>query len=163
VLSVRELGIFKIMSALPKSASSPQSRGPKDQEKLSALRQKRAAAKRPPKEKQEVKSKVAAIAKDHPLTLLWESSAILGVNVLLLGTAIVTLVNLIPNQMTQQAKLQELRAEESSISKNLQQLKQDYERNQTPEMAQRIAQEQGNLLRANQKQVILITPTQKVQ
>ncbi len=129
---------------------------------MAALRQKREAAKRPAKE-QKVRSKVAKLAKDHPLNLLWESGVILGVNVVLLGTAIVTLANLIPNHMTQQAKLQELQSEESSMTKNLQQLKQEYELNKTPEMAQRIAQEQGNLLRANQKQVILINPPQKVQ
>ncbi len=87
----------------------------------------------------------------------------LGMNILMMGTAIATLAHLIPHQMTQQAKLQELRFEESSMAQNLKDLKQEYEQSKSPEMAQRIAQEQGNLMRANQKRVFYIPSGQKVQ
>lgn len=86
----------------------------------------------------------------------------LGMNILLMGTAIVTLAHLIPYQMTQQAKLQELRSEESNMAQTLENLKKEYELSQSPEVAQRIAQEQGNLMRANYKRVFTI-PAQKVQ
>jgi hypothetical protein len=83
----------------------------------------------------------------------WESGLILGMNAVLMGTALVTLVQLIPFQITQQAKLKEIRAEEAQVRQNLQRLKQDYQRGQSPESALRIAEDQGNLMKANRKQI----------
>jgi cytoskeletal protein RodZ len=83
----------------------------------------------------------------------WESSLILGMNGVLIGTALITLAQLIPFQVTQQAKLKEISAEQAQVSQNLQRLKQDYQRGQLPESALRIAEDQGNLMKANRKQI----------
>lgn len=86
-------------------------------------------------------------------TNLWESGFILGMNLLLMGTAVVTLAHLVPHQFSQQAKLQELRQEKSQVAQNLQTLKQDYIRGQSPAEAKRIAEDQGNLMQPNRMQV----------
>jgi hypothetical protein len=84
---------------------------------------------------------------------LWESGLILGMNTVLISTALVTLAQLIPFQLTQQAKLKEISAEQTQVKQNLQRLKQDYQRGQSPESALRIAEDQGNLMKANRKQI----------
>lgn len=96
-------------------------------------------------------------------TKLWESGMVLGVNAVLISTAIVTLAHLVPYQLTQHAKLKEIRAEESTLSLDIQTLKQSYEQNQSPEAAQRVAQQQGNLMPADQVNVVLTHPAAKAQ
>ncbi len=88
-------------------------------------------------------------------TKLWESGMILGVNVVLISTALVTLTHLVPFQLSQHAKLKEIRAEESSLSQDIKALEQNYAQNQTPEAAQRVAQQQGNLMPLNHLSVVL--------
>jgi cytoskeletal protein RodZ len=94
---------------------------------------------------------------DSHAAKVWESGLILGVNAVLIGTALVTLAHLVPYQMTQQAKLKEVSKENAQVSQNLQRLQQDYKRSQSPEAAQRIAEDQGNLMQPNQKQVYWMT------
>lgn len=95
---------------------------------------------------------------------LWESGFILGMNVVLIGTALVTLAHLVPYQLAQREKLKEITREESQVAQSLQELQQTYQRSQTPETAQRIAQEQGSLMRADQLKVFQIPQSaQKVQ
>jgi hypothetical protein len=92
---------------------------------------------------------------------LWESGMVLGVNAVLIGTAIITLTHLVPYQLRQHDKLKEIRAEESSLSQNIQALEQSYEQNKSPEAAQRVAQQQGNLMPPNHMNVILTEPASK--
>jgi hypothetical protein len=92
---------------------------------------------------------------------LWESGMVLGVNAVLIGTAIITLTHLVPYQLRQHDKLKEIRAEESSLSQNIQALEQSYEQNKSPEAAQRVAQQQGNLMLPNRMNVILTEPASK--
>jgi hypothetical protein len=148
------------MGALPNPVSSSRSVRAQERQSQSARRQAQSPTKRPARK---LSLNAETLTKDHPRGQFWESGVMLGMNILLMGTAIVTLAHLIPYQMTQQAKLQELRSEESNMAQSLQDLKQEYERSKSPEVAQRIAQEQGNLMRANQKRVFLIPAGQKVQ
>jgi hypothetical protein len=148
------------MGALPNPVSSSRSVRAQERQSQSARRQAQSPTKRPARK---LSLNAETLTKDHPRAQFWESGVMLGMNILLMGTAVVTLTHLIPHQMTQQAKLQELRSEESNMAKSLQDLKQEYERSKSPEVAQRIAQEQGNLMRVNQKRVFLIPAGQKVQ
>ncbi|WP_404789917.1 hypothetical protein [Altericista sp. CCNU0014] len=148
------------MSALPNSVPSPRDRGSKHP---STDRARRKSSSRRRDREQQADSAAVARSEEHTARI-WESGLILGVNAVLIGTAAVTLANLVPYQLTQRAKLQEIRREESQIAQSLQELQQTYQRSQSPETAQRIAQEQGSLMRANQLKVFQIPQSpQKVQ
>jgi Pyruvate/2-oxoacid:ferredoxin oxidoreductase gamma subunit len=149
------------MSALPNSIPSRRDRRSKSQSDRLA-RQRQLAQKNQNRFKEE-RSTSTPVALDYKARV-WESGLILGMNVVLIGTALVTLANLLPNQLTQRAKLKEISREESQVAQNLQALQQTYQRSQSPETAQRIAQEQGSLMRADQLKVFQ-TPQgeQKVQ
>jgi hypothetical protein len=153
------IGHLLSMGALPNPVSSSRSPRAKDRQSQSARRQAQSPAQRPARK---LSLNADALTKDLSRARFWESGVMLGMNILLMGTAIVTLAHLIPYQMTQQAKLQELRSEESNMAQTLANLKKEYELSQSPEIAQRIAQEQGNLMRANYKRVFTI-PAQKIQ
>ncbi len=148
------------MGALPNPVSSSRSLRAQDRQSQAVHRQSPSPAKRSARK---LSLNAETLTKNHPRAQFWESGVMLGMNIVLMGTAIATLAHLIPHQMTQQAKLQELRSEESNMAQSLENLKQEYERSQSPEIAQRIAQEQGNLMRANQKRVFYIPSGQKVQ
>ena len=134
------------MSAQPKVFDSSQR-----SQRLAAL-----AAQRSRRLAVSKKSAISTKAEPRPVpTKLWESGMILGVNVVLISTALVTLTHLVPFQLNQHAKLKEIRAEESSLAQDIKALEESYERNQTPEAAQRIAQQQGNLMPINHLSVVL--------
>lgn len=148
------------MSALPNSAPSPRDRRSKHPAS-DPSRRKPSDRKR---ERAQTSASVPAAQANEHTARLWESGLILGMNAVLIGTAAVTLANLVPYQLTQSAKLKEISREESQIAQNLQELQQTYQRSQSPETAQRIAQEQGSLMRANQLKVFQIPQSsQKVQ
>lgn len=149
------------MSALPNSIPSRRDRRSKSQSDRLAL-QRQLAQKNQNCSKEE-RSTSTPLAQDYRARV-WESGLILGMNVVLIATALVTLSNLVPNQLTQRAKLKEISREESQVAQNLQALQQTYQRGQSPEMAQRIAQEQGSLMPADQLKVFQIPQgEQKVQ
>ncbi|MGB8700570.1 MAG: hypothetical protein WCD18_14230 [Thermosynechococcaceae cyanobacterium] len=149
------------MSALPNSVLPSRSRRSQPQNTSAALRNRPASAQRPPLE--EVSNTVSFRAA-NPSAKLWESGTIVGVNVLLIGTALVTLAHLVPDQLAQWSKLKELKMEQSQVARTVTDLQQDFKRSQSPDAVQRIAQEQGNLIPANQKSVYLMPPSQaKVQ
>jgi hypothetical protein len=148
------------MNALPKPIPSPRDRRSKSQTDQLARRRQQAQKNQ---NRFEERSTSAPVLNDYKARI-WESSLILGMNVVLIGTALVTLVNLVPNQLTQRSKLKEISREESQVAQNLQELQQTYQRSQSPETAQRIAQEQGSLMRADQLKVFQIPEgEQKVQ
>jgi cell division protein FtsB len=146
------------MSALPNLV--PPSRNAQRQSALAAQRTQRLSGMKAVKSSSALK---AAPEARPASTKLWESGMILGVNTVLISTAIVTLAHLVPHQLTQHAKLRQIRAEESSLSQDIQQLKQNYEQNLSPEAAQRVAQQQGNLMPADQVTVVLTNPASKAQ
>lgn len=145
------------MSAQPDSLASRRSRRPSV---LAAQRQQRLAAAKLPQNPAVPKKLLEA----RPASAkLWESGMVLGVNAILIGTAVVTLAHLVPYQLRQHAKLKEIRAEESSLSQNIQALEHSYEQNKSPEAAQRVAQQQGNLMPIGRMNVILTEPAVKAQ
>jgi len=89
-----------------------------------------------------------------------ETATILGVNVLLIGTCLYTLGNMLPHQLTQEAKLQEIKGEVSRTSARIEQLKQSHERSLIPEESRRISEEQGHLIRKNKRNLVWVKPTQ---
>jgi hypothetical protein len=148
------------MSALPNSIPAPRDRRSKSQTDQLARRRQKAKKNQ---NRFEERSSSAPVVNDYKARL-WESGLILGMNVVLIGTALVTLANLVPNQLTQRAKLKEISREESQVAQNLQELQQTYQRSQSPETAERIAQEQGSLMRADQLKVFQIPDgEQKIQ
>ncbi len=147
------------MSALPNPSPAPRRRSKSQSDQL-ARRRKLSQEKN--RFQQENRS-TSAVVNDYA-SRIWESGFILGMNGVLIGTALVTLANLVPNQLSQHAKLKEISREESQVAQNLQELQQTYQRSQSPETAQRIAQEQGSLMRADQLKVFQMPEgTQQVQ
>jgi hypothetical protein len=143
------------MSALPNPV--PPSRKAQRQSALAAQRAQRLSGNAKP-----ASAKTSSDVRPAS-TKLWESGMVLGVNTVLISTAIVTLAHLVPHQLTQHAKLKQIRAEESSLAQDIQTLQQNYEQNMSPEAAQRVAQQQGNLMPANQMNVVLTHPTTKTE
>ncbi len=146
------------MSALPNPI--PPSRQAQRQSTLAAQRAQRLSGGKASKPSSSFK---AASEVTSAPTKLWESGMVIGVNTILIGTAIATLAHLVPHQLTQHAKLKQIRAEESSLAQDIQTLQQNYEQNMSPEAAQRVAQQQGNLMPANQVNVVLTHPSAKAQ
>ncbi len=71
-----------------------------------------------------------------------ETSMKIAMNVLISGVALTTLFTVIPNRMSQQQKLQELRAEVGITENRVNQLKTDFNRAFDPGQERQIAQEQ---------------------
>jgi hypothetical protein len=145
------------MSAQPKASDF--SRRSQRQSALTAQRERRLSA---ASQKAADRSKISLEVSPVP-TKLWESGMALGINLVLISTAIVTLTHLLPYQLTQHAKLKEIRAEESNLSQDIQTLEQSYKQNQTPDAAQRIAQQQGNLMPVGRLSVVLTQPLSTAQ
>lgn len=87
-----------------------------------------------------------------------ESSVKLAVNLLLSGAAIVALVQLLPHQLSQRAKLQDLRAEVGTTEQRVSRLRSDFNRYFDPYQARSIMQEQTNRVDANQRAIIWDRP-----
>jgi hypothetical protein len=92
-----------------------------------------------------------------------ESTAILGVNLVLIGTAIFTLATLVPQQLTRNQKLQEVHLEEAQVGNHIKELQLDAQLSQNPEVARRIAEENGSFMRANKQRVVFLNTPKKVQ
>jgi|GEM_PF-3359454 len=90
-----------------------------------------------------------------------ETATVLGVNVILIGTCLYTLSHMLPHQLTQQAKLQEIKGEVSRTTEQIEQLKRAHERSLTPEVSRRISEEQGHLIRKNKRNLVWIKPTER--
>lgn len=91
-----------------------------------------------------------------PQTL--EAAAILGINILLAGIAISTLTQLLPYQLAQRAKLQEVQAEVKQSANRVHQLREEYNRSLDPQEAKRIVEEQSNLIDPQKQKVVWIRP-----
>ncbi|WP_235107147.1 MULTISPECIES: hypothetical protein [Acaryochloris] len=88
-----------------------------------------------------------------------ETATILGVNVLLIGTCLYTLSNMLPHQLTQEAKLQEIKGEVSRTSAQVEALKHSHEQSLVPEVSRRMSEEHGHLIRKNKRNLVWIKPT----
>ncbi len=88
----------------------------------------------------------------------WEAVAKIGVNTLLLIFGILAIAKMIPHQLSQLQKLSALEAEVSRLEQRVNQLKLEQERDRQPQARQRIAQEEANLIAANQRRIIWVKP-----
>lgn len=87
-----------------------------------------------------------------------EASTKLGVNLLLAAIAVSALAQLLPYQLTQREKLQEMQAEVNLTSQRINQLEVQYKRSSQPQEVKRIVQEQSNLIDASNHKVVWIQP-----
>jgi hypothetical protein len=87
-----------------------------------------------------------------------ESAIMLGVNFLLGGIAIAGLAQLVPQSLSDQAKVQSLDTEVKQTKQRVNDLQVTYKLNSDPKQFQRIAQEEGNLIAANQRRIVWLKP-----
>lgn len=101
--------------------------------------------------------------RNHPrfVARTTETAMVLGINVILIGTCLYTLGNMLPQQLTQQAKLQEIKGEVTRTTARIEQLKQAHTRSLIPEVSRRISEEQGHLIRKNKRSLVWIKPTER--
>ncbi|NCJ07284.1 hypothetical protein GS597_12360 [Synechococcales cyanobacterium C] len=92
---------------------------------------------------------------NHQTAQVIESAIMILINCCLLGMTAYTLVHLIPHQISQSAKLREIKIEKEKTAAHVAQLKQEYQRSLQPEEALRIAEEQGHVI-SNKKQRIFL-------
>lgn len=100
------------------------------------------------------RSQTQQTARSHRI-LAAEAAAKLGVNAVISTAAIAALVQLIPQSISQQAKLKEIQAEVQIAETRVTQLKADFNRYFDPQQATAIVQEQTNRADPNQRLVVL--------
>ncbi len=83
-----------------------------------------------------------------------ETSMKIAMNVLISGVALTTLFTVIPNRVSQQQKLQELKAEVGITESRVNQLKTDFNRAFDPGQERQIAQEQTHFTDPNRVPVV---------
>ncbi|MBF2004274.1 hypothetical protein ACF3DV_16055 [Chlorogloeopsis fritschii PCC 9212] len=88
--------------------------------------------------------------------LALETTAKIGVNVLISAVAISALVKLLPFHQSQQEKLREIRTEVKLMEERVSKLQAEFSRNFDPSQAKAIMQEQSHRLAPNQHPIVLI-------
>lgn len=83
-----------------------------------------------------------------------ESLAMAGVNLFLVGIAVVSLVQLLPQAFLDKAKLNALQTELKQTQQRVSELQANYQRDSDPQQFNRIAQEENNLIAPNQRRVV---------
>ncbi|HEY9641443.1 MAG TPA: hypothetical protein V6C57_13230 [Coleofasciculaceae cyanobacterium] len=94
----------------------------------------------------------------HQATIA-ETSFKLGVNAVLAIVAITALVRLVPYNLAQQTKLQEIRAEVSDLEGRVGQLRADLSRQFDPQQAMSVMREESMRVDPRQRQVIWLPPS----
>jgi hypothetical protein len=82
----------------------------------------------------------------------------LAANALLSVAAIAALLKLLPYQLTQQAKLQEVRSEVQEVAMRVEKLRSNFSRSFDPHQTKKIMQEQTPWLDPNQRRIFLVQP-----
>lgn len=85
-----------------------------------------------------------------------EIGAKVAVNGLLSTAAVVALVNLLPYQLSQQAKLREVRSEVQQTETQINQLQAEFSDSFDPQQAKQVMQEQSGRVDPNQRQIVLV-------
>lgn len=85
-----------------------------------------------------------------------ETAAKLVVNVVLSAAAIASLIQIVPFQLSGQAKLQELHAEVQRTEKRVNRLQVEFSRGFDPEQAKSVMQEQSHRVDPFRRQVVLL-------
>lgn len=94
--------------------------------------------------------------------LVAEVTARLGANVIIGLVAVSALVKLIPYNLDQQTKLQELQAEVKTVEKRVDQLRAEFDRHFDPQQTVSIMQEQSVRVDPNQRQIIWVNPSDSI-
>lgn len=87
-----------------------------------------------------------------------ETTAKIGVNIVISVAAVTALVKLLPYHWSRQAKLQEINTELRQVEARVNTLKVEFSRNFDPRQAKSIMQEQGYRFDPNQRPIMLIKP-----
>lgn len=90
--------------------------------------------------------------------IAWEAGAKIAVNLILLAFALGAIAKLVPYQLSQLQKLHALEAEVAQLEARVKELQLEQERDRQPQARQRIAQEEANLIAANQRRIIWVQP-----
>lgn len=92
-----------------------------------------------------------------------ETTAKIGVNIVISATALSALTQLLPYHWLQQEKLREIRTEIKIMELRVNNLHSQFSRSFDPRQAQSIMQEQSNRFAPNQRQVVLPKDATEVQ
>ncbi|MBD2123217.1 hypothetical protein [Trichocoleus sp. FACHB-262] len=106
----------------------------------------------PPNPRQ--RRKPAKAATKLPVGLVMETTLKLAVNVTLSVAAVSTLMRILPYQLSQQEKLQEIRAEVNVTEGRVNRLRDDFSRHFDPQQTKALMQEQSNRVDPKQLQVV---------
>lgn len=82
-----------------------------------------------------------------------------AVNCVLAIVAGVTLIRLVPHNLAQQEKLQDLQSEVASLESRVNQLEADFNRQFDPQQAKSIMQEQSGRVDPHQRRIVWLRPT----
>ena len=88
-----------------------------------------------------------------------ELTAKIVVNSLLSAAAIVTLIKLLPYQLSQQTKLNEVNIEVKEAEERVNELRDSFRRNFDPQQSRKIMQEQSPMVDPQQRRIIFIEPS----
>ncbi|BAC07751.1 hypothetical protein [Thermosynechococcus vestitus] len=98
----------------------------------------------------------------HPLqkipAIAWEAAAKIAVHLVLLVFGLGAIAKLVPYQRSQLQKLHALEAEVAQLEARVKELQREQERDRQPQARRRIAQEEANLIGANQRRIIWVQP-----
>ncbi len=97
---------------------------------------------------------------NHQAAQVVESLTMIVINSCLLGMTVYAIVHLIPHQLSQSAKLRDIKIEREKTAQHVAELKQEYQRSLQPEEAIRIAEEQGHLISQKKQRIFLLNETQ---
>lgn len=106
------------------------------------------------------RAKPSSIKQPHRSIAL-EAAAKLTVNLLLIVAAGSAIVKLLPYNLSQQAKLQDLRSEVGFVEGRVDRVQADFSRNFDPQQARSVMQEQSSRVDPRQRPVVWLTPAQK--
>ncbi len=104
----------------------------------------------PPRQRRKIQKSKAQV----PAGLVMETVFKLGMNVVLSAAAVSTLTRILPYQLSQQEKLQEIRAEVNVTEGRVNRLRDDFGRHFDPQQARSIMHEQSNRVDPKQLQVV---------
>lgn len=103
-----------------------------------------------PRQRRRVQKATAQV----PAGIVMETVFKLSINVVLSAAAVSTLTRILPYQLSQQEKLQEIRAEVNVTEGRVNRLRSDFGRNFDPQQTRTIMQEQSNRVDPKQLQVV---------
>lgn len=96
-------------------------------------------------------------------TIRNEAAAKLSVNCLIIFAALAALVRLIPFNVNQQARLQELQVEVSAVQGRVDHLQADLNYYFDPQQTQRVMQEQSQLVDPSQRRIVWLNPSNSLE